>query len=116
MTIKQCTWYLGLSAYGAVDLNIILTHQVDAQSNAANDENKFGIFYLFRLQKPLDGLHSDGEAESHQENRVDKGPHNLTIWFRDKVKAWKQMYSLTSALAQPKVFLLHSFGLMVMLM
>ena len=53
------------------------THQVDSKSNASNNQNQFWILDLLRIQEPLDRLDGDGEAESHQEDGIDKSADNL---------------------------------------
>ena len=56
------------------------TYQVNPKSDPANNEDQLWILDLLWIQESLDRLDKDGEAESDQENRIDKSSHNLLMF------------------------------------
>ena len=53
------------------------TDEVDDETHGADPEDHLRVVDVLGLVEPLEALHRDGEAERHQEHRVDERAQHL---------------------------------------
>jgi hypothetical protein len=50
------------------------TNKVRSETKGTDDKNKLGLWYLLRLNNPLNRFEEDRETQGNQENAVDESP------------------------------------------